>query len=126
MDLQSISRLENCITLVTLEFGFLNQGLLIGFQVSLRNWSRFGFLGQKFLPAPGIPFYGGGTCPLLLGRRYSSFTGVQGEREGVANGEGELEGLALAVQRLAEGHALGSQGGVTFTHKSHFCFLLLN
>ena len=54
MDLQSISRLENCITLVTLEFSFLNQGLLIGFQVSLRNWSRFGFLGQKFLPAPGF------------------------------------------------------------------------
>ena len=42
--------------------------------------------------------------------------GVQGEGEGGANGEGEVERHALAGQRLAEGQALGSQRGVTFAH----------
>ena len=48
---------------------------------------------------------------------WSLHPGVQGEGEGGAQGEGEVEGLALAGQCLAKGQTLGCQGGGDFiTH----------
>ena len=129
VDLQTIAGFEHCITLVTFECLFLYQGLLIGFRISLIFLrSRCVFVGQKLLSASGIPFLGGRACPLPSslgnGQGHCSSSGVQGEREGVANGKGKLEGLALVVQCLAEGQALVGQGGVIFTHSCHFCLLL--
>ena len=56
------------------------------------------FLGKEFLPPPGISPEGGGTC-LLLGHWASCLSlGVQGEGEPRADGQGEVEGLALLCQ----------------------------
>ena len=47
--------------------------------------------------------------------------GVQGEGEGGAHVQGEVESLALGGQCLAKFHALGvGQGDVNFTRCSHF------
>ena len=115
MDLQSISSLEDCITLITLK-----SILLIGFQISLilhgRHWCVF--LGKKLLFTFGIPLDSGGACPLLpaFRSRYFSSSGIQRKGEAGANGEGKLEVLALSVQCLAEVHALVDQGGAVCTN----------
>ena len=58
------------------------------------------FLGKKFLSPPGISPESGGTC-LLLGHWASCPSpGVQGEGEPRADGQGEVEGLALLCQCL--------------------------
>ena len=95
----------------------------------------FGNFGWKFpleifLPAPrisppcrrAVPLLGGvDRCiPAPLG------PGVQGEGEGGADGDRELELQPLASQRLAEVHALGVQRGVEFAGGSHFSQLYLN
>ena len=96
----------------------------------------FGNFGWKFpleifLPAPcisppcrrAVPLLDGGDwwcIPALLG------PGVQGEGEGGADGDRELEVQPLASQRLAEVHALGVQGEVEFAGGSHFSQLYLN
>ena len=77
---------------------------------------RWKFSLEIFLPAPrisppcrrAVPLLDVGDwgIPALLG------PGVQGEGEGGANGDRELELQPLASQRLAEVHALGVQGGV--------------
>ena len=93
----------------------------------------FGNFGWKFpleifLPAPrisppcrrAVPLLDGGDIPARLG------PGVQGEGEGGADGDRELELQPLASQRLAEVHALGVQGGIEFAGCSHFSQLFLN
>ena len=72
----------------------------------------------------GISPEGWGAC-LLLGNLTGNVLapGVQGEGEGGTNGNGEVEGMALPGQRLAEVQALGEQGWVNF-HTSHFGLLL--
>ena len=52
--------------------------------------------------------------------------GVQGEGEVGANREGEVEDLALADQRLAEGQTLGGHGVFSTSSGAHFWSLLLN
>ena len=59
----------------------------------------------------------GGAAPLLGPWTHDCLVpGVQGE--------GEVEGHALVVQRLIEVQALGGQYGLTFIHCTHFCLLL--
>ena len=97
----------------------------------------FGNFGWKFpleifLPAPcisppcrrAVPLLDGGDwgIPALLGPG----DGVQGECEGGADSDRELELQPLASQRLAEVHALGVQGGIEFAGGSHFSQLFLN
>ena len=80
----------------------------------------------KLAPSPGDPLHSRRACPLLPGdrhRRWSS-SGLHGEGEGVADGEGDLEDLALSLQWLAEGQALDGQGAVIFSHCCHFCLFL--
>ena len=82
------------------------------------------FLCKEFLSPPGISPEGGGTY-LLLGHWASCLSpGVQGEGEPRADGQGEVEGLALLCQCLAKVHALGGQGTVSFTRGGHFILLL--
>ena len=80
------------------------------------------FLGKKFLSPPGISPEGGGTCLLLDHWASCLSPGVQGEGEPRADGQGEVEGLALLCPCLAKVHALGGQGGVNITHCIHFDF----
>ena len=51
--------------------------------------------------------------------------GVQGKGEGWAHSKREVKFLPFAGQCLAEVHALGDQGGVSFTDCSHFWGLVL-
>ena len=82
------------------------------------SWDKIELLLQKLLSPPRVPPPGRRAYPLLCHSGFN-FTpsGVQrkGER-GV--GELEVEGLALAGQRLAEGQTLGYQGRIH--HSCHF------
>ena len=73
----------------------------------------------ELLSSPGISPERRGTG-LLLGPGSLAPGGVQGEGEGRTNRKREVEDLTLAGQCLAEIHALGDQGGVSFNHCSHF------
>ena len=84
-----------------------------------RSWRVLLFLGIELFSSPGISPKRWGTG-LLLGPWSLAPGGVQGEGEGRTNRKGEVEDLALAGQCLAEIHALGDQGGVSFNHCSHF------
>ena len=75
-------------------------------------------LGIELLSSPGISPKRRGTG-LFLGQRSLAPGGVQGG-ESRTNSKEEVEDLALAGQCLAEVHALGGQGGASFTHCSHF------
>ena len=68
----------------------------------------------------GFGFFLTGSFPLVSKER----GGVQGKGKAGANSEGERESQALGHQRLAEVQTLGCQGGITFTHRSHFGMLL--
>ena len=88
------------------------------------DWGEL--LGKKLFSAFCISFQGRWAFPFLdpCGQACLALLGVQREGEGGADGDGELEVLALAGQCLAEVQALGGQRGVRLTHSSHFCLLL--
>ena len=66
---------------------------------------------EVFLSPPSIPPQGGGACLLLDPWACCLTPGVHGEGEVGTNGNGEVEGLALAGQCLAKIQALRKQGG---------------
>ena len=82
------------------------------------------FLLQKLIPSPCIPPLSGGADLFPgFGSKSIAPSCVQGKREAGIDLEGEAEGLALAGQCLAEGQALGCQGGTVPAHgvsSSHF------
>ena len=120
---QTIVRTESVFTNVTIENIF---SLLWQFSLRINTFFRWRalLLFQEGLLASGIS-PDGRWAWLLLGlawsdRGQSLVPCIKGEGGGGANFEGEVEGQALANQRLAEFQALGRQRGVTFTHCSHF------
>lgn len=86
------------------------------------HWWRVLLPLEVFLSPPSIPPQGGGACLLLDPWACCLTPGVHGEGEVGTNGNGEVEGLALAGQRLAKIQALRKQGGANFGHSSHFGF----
>ena len=103
----------------------------ICWSIQSRRWERrkVEFLFQEFFSSSSIPPQGWRACPLLGQSGFDiTFPGFQGKAEGGIDLEGEAEALALAGQRLAEGHALWCQGGVhcTWQISSHFSLVLLN
>ena len=78
---------------------------------------------EEILSPLGISAKGWGTWLLGSDDLLNFLTpGVQGEGEAGTNGKGEVEGLTLGCQCSAKVHALGDQGGVFFTHCTHFGF----
>ena len=114
---QPLLRGCHVITLVTLGFnssrvtGSLRYGLLL-------------FLRKELLSSLGISAESRGAWLLLLDHlvHHCLAPGVQGEGEGGAYGDGEVEDLTLIGQRLAEFQALGEQGCVNIFLASHFGF----
>ena len=110
--------------MVTLKVFILLQRLLVGFQTIHRR-SRGGLFGQKLFSAFGIPPEGRWAFPLfdLFWQGFLANPGVQGEDKGGADGDGELEVLALTLQCLAEFQALSGQRGELISITAViFCF----
>ena len=85
-------------------------------------------LSQEGLLVPDVSPESWRAC-LLLGlawtvRGQTLIPCLKGEGEGWSDLEGEVEGQALAYQRLAEVQTFDCQGGITFTHSCHFGVLL--
>ena len=112
VDLQTIFSFETRLTMVTREGFQLLHRLLVGLQTSCRSSFRLRILHKELLSPLGISLesrwalFAPGWHGLL------ALPGIQGEGEGGADGEGELELLALDGQHTAEVHALGGQGRV--------------
>ena len=111
---------RGCFVLTLVTFWLFRSSCIIKWDPT---WRILLLLVQKFSPAPGVPPERWGACPLLDQRTFHLLApGVHGEGKGGADGNGDVEGLTLAGQRLAKVQALGEHGGVNNVHTSHFGF----
>ena len=111
---QPLLRGCHIVTLVTLGF---NSSRVTG----SRRYRLLLFLRRVLISSLGISAESRGAWLLLLDHlvHHCLAPGVQGEGEGGAYGDGEVEDLTLTCQRLAEFQALGEQGCVNIFLASH-------
>ena len=129
VNFQALHGFETSITLVTLKSFTWFHRQLVGFQTSYhRRRFRGGLLCKKILSPFRISFEGWWAFSLQdrCGQGCLALLGLQGEGEVGADGDGDLERLAMTCQCLAKVQALSGQGGVSHAHSSHFLCLLLN